>query len=136
VTLSPLISLSLIDLFKGLPMCYPRLPVGPGLLTGVGVGSSKSSSLDFQVQLFCCLCLSFCKPDEKSRKKVRGGGGSRQIIVGQSYTLVFAGYSLIILVDAKHCYFSSLVCLCLCVSLTSQSLSISLNKIPHRFCSA
>ena len=32
-------------LFKGLPMCYPRLPVGPGLLTGVGVGSRKSSNL-------------------------------------------------------------------------------------------
>ena len=76
VTLSPLISLSLIDLFKGLPMCYPRLPVGPGLLTGVGVGSRKSSNLVWQVQPFRCLCLSvtvLCNSRWKKTKYVVWG---------------------------------------------------------------
>ena len=82
-------------------MCYPRLPVDPGLLTRVGVGTSKSSSLVLQVYPFSCLCLSLnvlCNPRRKKRR-VRDGG-SRQIMVGQSYTLVVVGYSLLILVDA------------------------------------
>ena len=95
-------------LIKGLPMCYPRLPVGSGLLTRVGVGSSKSSSLVWQAQLCPCLSVTvLCNPRWGQRNV--WGGGSRQIMIGQLYILVVSGFYLLVIYDDTLCsYFCPL----------------------------
>ena len=44
-------------------MCYPRLPVHPGLLTRVGFASNRSSVLVWQVQSYSCECVSVTHND-------------------------------------------------------------------------
>ncbi len=82
-------------LFKGLPTCYPRLPVDSDLLTRVGVGSNKSSNLVWQSLTQPCPCLSvtvLCNPRWGQRHV--WGWGSCQIMVGQLYMLVVFGLHL------------------------------------------
>ena len=129
VTLSPPISPFPIDFFKGLPMCYPRLPVGSGLLTRVGVGSSKSSSLVWQVQPCPCLSVTVLCNSRWGQRNVRGGG-SRQIMIGQLYILVVSVLYLLV----NLWWYIMFLFLSFLVSLLF--LPVSLNKVPHWFCSA
>ena len=85
-------------------MCYPRLPVGSGLLTRVGVGSSKSSSLVWQAQLWLCPSVTVpCNSRRGQRNLWGGGGGSCQIMIGQLYIFVVSGLYLLLIYDVILC---------------------------------
>jgi hypothetical protein len=84
-------------------MCYPRLPVGSGLLTRVVVGSNKSSSLVCDKLNCVRVCLLLSRVTRGEVKEICEVGGSCQIMIGQLYIFVVSGLYLLLIYDDIFC---------------------------------